>query len=230
MKIDIVTLFPEMFMGPFDYSIMDRAIKNDLVKIEIHDLRKYGIGKRRTVDDRPYSGGVGMILRADVVAAAISNIKLLISNKEKRKIVLMSPSGKKFRQEKAKEYSKLEQLILICGHYEGFDERVLKYVDEEITIGDYVLTGGELPAMVIADAVIRLIPGAIPKEEAIKFESFTKKNLVEYPQYTRPEEFEGLKVPGVLLSGNHSEIEKWKETQAIIKTRKNRPDLIKKEG
>ncbi|MBI1863884.1 tRNA (guanosine(37)-N1)-methyltransferase TrmD [Candidatus Woesebacteria bacterium] len=223
MKIDIVTLFPEMFKGPFDYSIMDRAIKNNLAKIEIHDLRKYGIGERRTVDDRPYSGGVGMILRVDVVVKAINEIK-----SKNSKVILLSAGGKKFTQQKASEYSKLENLILICGHYEGFDERILEYVDEEITVGDYVLTGGEIPSMVITDAVVRLIPGAIPKEDATKFESFTKRDLVEYPQYTRPEEFEGLKVPGVLLSGNHSEIEKWKEIKAIVKTKKNRPDLIKK--
>ncbi len=228
MKIDIVTLFPEMFKGPFDFSIMDRAIKNNLVNIQIHDLRKYGIGKRRTVDDRPYGGGIGMILRADVLATAISKLKGQILNEKKQKTILLSAAGKRFTQKKAQEYSKLDHIILICGHYEGFDERILKYVDEEITIGDYVLTGGEIPSMVIVDSVVRLIKGAIPKEDATKIESFSDENKLEYPQYTRPEEFEKEKVPEVLLSGNHSEIEKWRIDAANEKTKKNRPDLLAK--
>lgn len=226
-KIDIITLFPKMFDGPFSESILARAIEKGLIHVQIHDLRKWGIGERKTVDDRPYGGGVGMILRVDVVAAAIENFKSQITN-YKQKVILLSPSGKKFTQEKAKEYSKLDHLILIAGHYEGFDERITKFVDEEISIGDYVLTGGEIPAMVITDAVSRLIPGVLTKEDASKIESFSDPNMLEFPQYTRPETFNELKVPDILLTGNHKEIEKWRATEANKKTLENRPDLTRK--
>ena len=241
MKIDILTLFPEMFKGPFDKSIIKRAVDNNLVKINIHNLRKWAKDKHKTVDDRPYGGGAGMIIRVDIIDRAISKLKT-----QNSKIILLSPQGKIFNQRKAQNLSKLDHLILICGHYEGFDERVRKLVDEEISIGDYVLTGGEIPAMVIVDSVVRLIPGVLKKREATKFESFSSLNsefltlntppaprlrragkLLEYPQYTRPQKFKGLKVPEILLSGDHKEIEKWQKKQAILRTKKRRPELLK---
>ena len=241
MKIDILTLFPEMFKGPFDKSIIKRAVDNNLVKINIHNLRKWAKDKHKTVDDRPYGGGAGMIIRVDIIDRAISKLKT-----QNSKIILLSPQGKIFNQRKAQNLSKLDHLILICGHYEGFDERVRKLVDEEISIGDYVLTGGEIPAMVIVDSVVRLIPGVLKKREATKFESFSSLNsefltlnsppaprlrragkLLEYPQYTRPVEFKGSKVPEILLSGDHKQIEKWQKKQAILRTKKRRPELLK---
>lgn len=210
MKIDIVTLFPQMFDGPMNESIMWRAQDKNFLKLNIVDMRQFGIDERRTVDDKPYGGGAGMILRVDVIHSAISNLQLPISNKYKKKIVLLDATGEKFTQKKAYEYSKLDELVLICGHYEGIDHRVHEnLVDEVISIGDYVLTGGEIPAMVIADAVTRLIPNVI-KPESLAEESHTSMDS-EYPQYTRPEDYNGLKVPEVLLTGNHGEIEKWRK-------------------
>jgi len=223
MKIDILTLFPKMFTGPFDESIVKRAQDKGLVEINIHDLRAYGEGERKTVDDRPYGGGVGMILRVDIVDKAISNLK---TRAKGTKVVLLEAAGNKFTQEIAGELSKIDHLILIAGHYEGFDHRVQEHlVDEVISIGDYVLTGGELPAMVITDAVVRLIPGVLEKEGATKLESFTDPHLLEFPQYTRPDEYKDWKVPEILLSGNHKEIEKWRKEQSLKKTKKVRPDL-----
>ncbi len=220
MKIDIITLFPKMFNGPFDESIVRRAQNKSLVEINIHDLRKWAKDKRKTVDDRPYGGGTGMILMIEPIYEALKKIK-----NKKSKIILLSPRGRIFNQDKAREFSKLDHLILIAGHYEGFDERIEEHlVDEEISIGDYVLTGGELPAMVLIDAVVRLIPGVLEKEEATKFESFSEGNLLEYPQYTRPENFKGWKVPEILLSGNHAEIEKWRHQKALEKTKKTIAD------
>lgn len=194
-----------MFKGPFDYSIIKRAQQKKLVEVEFIDIRNFGIGKHKIVDDKPYGGGVGMILRVDVVDKALSNLK-------KTKTILLDARGKTFSQAKAKELAKLEQLVLIAGHYEGVDERVKKYlVDEAISIGDYVLTGGEIPAMVIVDAVVRLIPGVLEKPEAIVYESFSQlPNNLEHPQYTRPSNYRGWTVPGVLLSGDHKKIKQWK--------------------
>ncbi len=216
MQVDIITLFPEMFLGPFDHSIVKRAQDKGKIHIGIHNLRDWGIDKRGTVDGRPYGGGVGMILRIEPIYYALQEVKNMDLNS---KIVLTDPRGIKFTQSKAKEYSKLDKLIIICGHYEGIDERVREYlVDESVSIGDFVLTGGELPAMIITDAVTRLLPGVLKKPEATVFESFSGETLdarsqasdYEYPQYTRPEEFQGWKVPEVLLSGNHGEIKKWR--------------------
>lgn len=234
MKINILTLFPEMFEGPFNQSILRRAQDKSLVKIEIHNLRNWAIDKRGTVDDRPYGGGVGMILMIKPIDRALRTLKCKMKN-VKCKIILFSPQGKVFNQKKAQEFSKLDQLILICGHYEGIDERVSEYlVDEEISIGDYVLTGGEIPAMAVIDATIRLIPSVLEKTEATQKESFSPyainhkpKRLLEYPQYTRPENYKGLKVPKILLSGNHQEIKRWREKKALEKTKKRRPDLLK---
>ena len=207
MKIDILTLFPKMFSGPFDESIIKRAQDKKLVEIKIHDLRKWGLTERRTVDDRPYGGGVGMILRVDVIDNALKDLRTKNS-----RIILLDATGEKYTQTKVQELSKLENLILIAGHYEGVDHRVHEHlVDEVISIGDYVLTGGEIPAMVLTDSIVRLIPSVIAKEEATVIESFSEPGKVEFPQYTRPEVYKDWKVPEVLLSGNHKEIEKWRK-------------------
>jgi tRNA (guanine37-N1)-methyltransferase len=207
MKIDILTLFPEMFNGPFDASIIKRAESRDLIKVEVHDLRKWGEGTRRNVDDRPYGGGVGMILRVDIIDAALKDLKT-----KNAKVILLDAAGERYTQAKAREFSKLEHIILIAGHYEGVDHRVHEHlVDEVISIGDYVLTGGEIPAMVLTDSVIRLIPGVLGKDESSVDESHKEPGYLEYPQYTRPENYKGWEVPKVLLSGNHKEIEKWRK-------------------
>jgi tRNA (guanine37-N1)-methyltransferase len=220
MKITILTLFPNMFQGFLSESMIGRARKNGIVEIEIADLRKWGEGKHLTVDDSPYGGGAGMVLKVDILAQALRELKT-----KKAKIILLTPQGQKFNQKIARAMAKEKgDLILVCGHYEGFDERIRSLVDEELSIGDYVLTGGELPAAVVADAVVRLLPGVLGKEESHLSESF-EDNLLEYPQYTRPEEFEGQKVPEVLLSGNHAEIEKWRKAEAEKRTEKRRPDL-----
>lgn len=212
MQIHIVTLFPDMFKGPFDESIIKRAQDKSLVKINIHNLRKWAVDKRGSVDDKPYGGGVGMVIRPEPFFNAVADIKKGLYGKTK--VILLSASGTPYNQKKAQEYSKLDHLILLCGHYEGVDQRVADYlVDEEISIGNYVLTGGEIPSMVIIDSVIRLIPKVLKKPEAIINESFSK-NTLEYPQYTRPEDFKGYKVPQVLLSGNHKKIEEWKKEKA----------------
>lgn len=206
MRIDILTLFPEMFKGPFDESMILAAKKKGLVDIQIHDLRKWAIDARGSVDDRTYGGGKGMIIRVDVVDAALTEIK-----KKNSKVALLDAGGEKFTQVKAREFSKLDNLILIAGHYEGVDHRIHEHlVDEIISIGDYVLTGGEIPAMIVTDAVTRLIPGVLD-EKATQIESHSEKGILEYPQYTRPEEYNGWKVPEILLSGNHKEIEKWRK-------------------
>ena len=212
MRFDVVTLFPEMFVGPFDKSIVRRAINKQLVSVNLHDLRQWAVDERGTVDDRPYGGGVGMVLRPEPIEKAIQEATL--SQSGQKLIILMDPRGEKFNQTMAREFSKLDQLVLVCGRYEGVDQRVADYlVDRSVSIGDYVLTGGEIPAMVIVDAVTRLVPGVLEKSEATLFESFSEE-LLEYPQYTRPEIFNGKKVPSVLLSGNHTEIEKWRREQS----------------
>ncbi|OGG07095.1 tRNA (guanosine(37)-N1)-methyltransferase TrmD [Candidatus Gottesmanbacteria bacterium RIFCSPHIGHO2_01_FULL_42_12] len=209
MTFDIITLFPDMFKGPFDESIIKRAQDKKLVEVNFHNLRNWAVDKRGSVDDKPYGGGVGMVMRVEPIYNALQKIK---NPKVKSKVLLMDPRGEKFSQKKAREYSGLEQIIIICGHYEGIDERVKDHlVDEAISVGDYVLTGGEIPAMIITDAVTRLIPGVLTKAEATSIESFSSKNYKEFPQYTRPEEFNGWKVPEILLSGNHQEIAKWRK-------------------
>jgi tRNA (guanine37-N1)-methyltransferase len=223
MKIDILTLFPEMFKGPFDESIIKRAQDKKIVEIKIHNLRNWAKDKHRTVDDRPFGGGVGMVLMVEPINQALKSLK-----KKNAKTILLTPQGKVFNQKMAQKMSKENHLILICGHYEGIDERVREHlVDEEISIGDYVLTGGELPAMIVAETITRLIPGVLEKSEAIKNESFSPENTLEYPQYTRPAEFKGWKVPKVLLSGNHQKIEAWRKKKSLEKTKKRRPDLSK---
>lgn len=222
MKISIITLFPEVFDPILNSSIIKRAQKKEKVSFEFINIRNFGEGKHQVVDDKPYGGGAGMVFKADILSKALNSIKV----KGRKLVILTSASGFVYRQSMAREFSKIEHLIIVCGHYEGIDQRFIdKYVDIEISIGDYVLTGGEIPAMIIADSVIRLLPGVLKKAEATINESFTE-NLLEGPQYTRPENFEGLKVPEVLLSGNHKEIEKWRKEESIKKTKKVRPDLI----
>lgn len=221
MKISIITLFPEVFIPILNSSILKRAQQKHKIEFQFINLRDFGEGKHQIVDGRPYGGGVGMILRADILAKAISSIK-----SEKSQVILTSATGKPYKQADAQRLSKRKDLIIICGHYEGIDQRFVdKYVDEEISIGDYVLTGGEIPAMVIIDSLTRLIPGVLAKPEAVQEESFSNFQL-EYPHYTRPEVFEGKKVPSVLVSGNHQEVAKWRLEQATNKTKKVRPDLI----
>lgn len=213
MIIDILTLFPNMFLGPFSESIIKRAQEKGLVSINLHNLRNWATDKRKTVDDRPYGGGPGMIIRVDIIDRALLDLKAKARSKN-LKTILLSPKGKVFNQKIAQKLSRLDHLILICGHYEGVDERVKKLVDEEISIGQYVLTGGELPAMVVVDAVVRLIPGVLGKKESLKEESFLEDNFLEYPQYTRPEEYKGMRVPKILLSGNHQKIRQWRMKKA----------------
>ena len=210
MRIDILTIFPEMFSGPFEESMVKRAREDGKVEIKIHNLRDWSEDKHKSVDDRPYGGGAGMVMRVDVIDRALDDLKLKMKS-EKCKVVLMSAKGKNYTQQDAKAYTQLEQLILIAGHYEGVDERVAKFlVDEELRIGDYVLTGGELPAMVVVDSVVRLLPGVLGNEASATEESHSQPGYLEYPQYTRPEEYNGWRVPEVLLGGNHAEIEKWR--------------------
>jgi len=218
-----------MFKGPFEESIVKRAQKKGLVEIKIHNLRDWAKDRRGTVDDKPYGGGVGMVMRVDIIDRALSTTG-------KSKTILLSPQGKVFNQKKASELAKLERLILICGHYEGVDQRVSDYlVDEEISIGDYVLTGGELPTMVLVDSVVRLVPGVLEKPEATEFESFSnytldakRYTLLEAPQYTRPENYKGWKVPEILLSGDHKKIAQWRKEKSLEKTKKLRPDLLRR--
>ncbi len=231
-KISIITLFPKMIQGFFEESIVKRAVEKKLVEIELINLRDFAINDYGSVDDRPYGGGVGMIMRVDVIYRALSkifNFQFSIFNKNpKSKVILTSPKGKQFNQKKAVEYSKLNRLIIIAGHYEGVDERVLEYVDEEVSLGDFVMTGGEITAAAITDAVVRLIPKVLKKAEATQLESFSEK-LLEYPQYTRPENFKGKKVPKVLLSGDHKKIEEWRIKMTYRETLKKRKDLLQRE-
>ena len=226
MKITVLTLFPDIFKPVLESSILGRAVKNGHIAYELVDIRQFGEGPHQVVDDRPYGGGVGMVFKADILVKALKSV---IQDTSKAHVILTSAAGTNYTQAKAKEYSTIEHLVIICGHYEGVDQRFIdSYVDEEISIGDYVLTGGEVPAMVIIDSITRLLPGVL-EAEATENESFTNPNLLEHPHYTRPEVFEGQAVPEVLLSGNHKEIKKWRDEQSEIKTRKNRPDLIQKD-
>ena len=210
MKIQIITLFPEMFEKVLGTSMLWKAQEKKLVEYKLINLRDFGIGPRKQVDDTPYGGGDGMLLRVEPLVEAIERAKSKVVSR-KAKVILLTPRGKKFNQAKAKTLASEEDLILVCARYEGYDERVTKFVDEQISIGDYVLTGGELPAMVVVDAVVRLIPGVLGGETSAEKESFSDGKTTEHPQYTRPENFRGLKVPNVLLSGNHAEIKKWRQ-------------------
>ncbi len=219
MKIDILTLFPGMFEGFLNESIIKRAIEQKKVEINIINFREFSHLSNHQVDDTPYGGGAGMVLRCEPLVEAIESVRT-----SKSKVILMCPQGKTFKEENAQSLSLESHLILVCGHYEGFDERIRNFVDEEISIGDYVLTGGEIPAMVVTDAITRLIPGVI-KKESWENESF-QNNLLDYPTFTKPSVFRGLKVPEVLLSGDHKKINEWRKTEQIKKTNAKRKDLI----
>lgn len=222
IKIDILTLFPDMFTGPFDESIIKRAIDNNLAEIEIHNLRKWGLGVHQMVDDRPYGGGVGMVFMIEPLFNAVRELK-----KENSWVIATSASGEKFNQKMAQELSTKDHIIIIAGHYEGYDQRILDHlVDQEISIGDFVMTGGELPAMIMLDTIIRLVPGVLVKEEAAQKESFSDSMKLEHPHYTRPDEFNGWSVPEVLRSGHHGNIDKWREEKSEEKSKKVRPDLV----
>ena len=221
MKIDVLTLFPGMFPGPLDESIIKRACESGRLQLGVHDLRDYTHDRHRTVDDRPFGGGPGMLMKPEPLFEAVEALR-----GEKTRVILTSPAGRPFRQQIARELAAEEHLLLVCGSYEGFDERVRQgLADDEISIGDYVLTNGALPAMVIIDAVTRLLPGVLGDDESSQDESFSGC-LLEYPQYTRPAEFRGMNVPEVLLSGDHAAIEKWRREQATVQTRQRRPDLL----
>ncbi len=222
MKIDVLTLFPEMFAGPLDESIVKRARAAGLLDLSVHNLRDYTHDRHRTVDDKPFGGGPGMLLKPEPIFEAVEHL----AHGETR-VILLSPSGRKFTQGLARELAPEKHLLLICGSYEGFDERVREALaDDQLSIGDYVLTNGALPAMVVIDAVTRLLPGVLGDDESSRDESFSH-GWLEYPQYTRPAEFRGMKVPEVLLSGNHAEIARWRAEQARIRTKEQRPDLLR---
>ena len=233
LSIKIITLFPG-FITDFveSFGIVKRAIKLKLLKLQAVNLRDFGLGLRQAVDDRPYGGGVGMVLRPDVLYKAISKHKS--ANKKMQRVILLTPQGKRFKQADAARLAKYDELVLVCGRYEGFDERVRQFVDEELSIGDFVLMGGELPALVISEAVMRLRPGVLGKDESVDKESFSE-NLLEYPQYTKPEvlrvkakgkRVKAMRVPKVLLTGHHKKINEWRHEEALKRTKKRRPDLI----
>ena len=231
MHIDVLTLFPEMFQVPFSFGIFKRAIDQGLVTINLHNIRDYTHDKHHTVDDYPYGGGAGMVLKPEPIFEAVESIKSDIHLEEEVSelpIILLTPQGRLFSQQIAQELSRYSHLILICGHYEGVDERVREHlVTDEISIGDYVLTGGELPAMVVIDAVVRLLPGVLGSE-ASPLDDSHASGLLEYPQYTRPAVYRGWPVPEVLLSGNHAQIAKWRREQIILRTLERRPELLDK--
>ncbi|MDD5382066.1 MAG: tRNA (guanosine(37)-N1)-methyltransferase TrmD [Candidatus Margulisbacteria bacterium] len=220
MIIEILTLFPEMFQGPLNESLLKKAQSKGLLSLKVTNLRDFTTDKHKTADDTPYGGGAGMVMKVEPIAKAISKVK-----SQKSKVISLCPTGKLLTQEKIKSLAKEEHLVLLCGHYEGIDERVRGLVDEEVSIGDYVLTGGEIPAMVLVDAVARHIPGVVKEEESVKKDSFYE-GLLDYPSYTKPEEFEGRKVPEVLLSGHHAEIDRWRRKEALRRTLFRRPDLL----
>ena len=221
MKIDILTIFPHMFDNIFKESIIKRAIENKRVEIRIVDFREYSKDPHKKVDDTPYGGGAGMVLTPDPIFSCVDSLK-----DEDTKVILLTPDGEQYKQKKAYELSKEKHLIIICGHYEGFDERIRALADLEISIGDYVLTGGEIPAMVLVDSVVRLIPGVINEKSHLE-DSFNENYLLDYPTYTKPRVYRGMEVPEVLVSGNHEKINAWRQEQSLKKTKERRPDLLK---
>jgi tRNA (guanine37-N1)-methyltransferase len=226
VKFHIVTIFPEFFRGPFEHGVIQKAREAELIEIQVHDLRTWTYDRHRTVDDRPFGGGEGMLLKAAPIFEAVEAV--WPERTERSKVILLSAQGKKFDQAKAREFSGLKELLLICGRYEGVDERVAEHLaDEELSIGDYVLSGGELAAAVVVDAVARLQAGVLGNETSSVDESFGETGLLDWPQYTRPAEFRGWKVPDVLIGGNHEEVRKWRRNAAREKTQRQRPDLLR---
>lgn len=219
LQVDVITLFPELFDLPLRTSVIGRAIERGLLQVTPHDLRQHGLGRHRSVDDYPYGGGAGMVLRPEPLQAAVQPLRDAGAH-----VILLDPAGERLTDALARQLSTLEHLALICGRYEGIDERARSLADHEVSIGDYVLTGGELPALVLIDVVARLVPGVIG-EASTDFDSFAA-GLLEYPQYTRPEEFEGQEVPPILLSGNHGEVDRWRRREALRRTLQRRPDLL----
>jgi tRNA (guanine37-N1)-methyltransferase len=229
MRFDIVTIFPEIFRGVFEFGIIRRAVEAGLIEIKVHDLRDYTYDRHRQVDDRPFGGGAGMVMKPEPLFRAVEAITHRATDAS---VVLLSPQGRLFDQRVAEEFSNLSQVVLICGRYEGVDERVVEsLINDEVSIGDYVLSGGEIPAMVVVDAATRLIPGALGCEQSAETESFARRGrwsgLLDYPHYTRPVEYRGMRAPDVLSSGNHAEIEAWRWRKALEKTLRRRPDLIR---
>ena len=222
MKIDILSIFPEMFDGAFSESIIKRAIEDNKVEINIHNFRDYTEDSHNKVDDTPYGGGAGMVLMCQPIVDCLDSIRTNDS-----KVILLTPSGKTYNQQMAYDLSKEKHLIFICGHYEGFDERITNFIDMEISIGHYVLTGGEIPAMAIVDSIVRLIPGVI-KEESHLEDSFNEDYLLDYPSYTKPRVFRGFEVPEVLISGDHKRIDEWRKEESLKRTKEKRPDLLER--
>ena len=223
IKFDCLTLFPEMFDGILEDSILKRAIENKLIEVELHNFRDFSNLKHKNVDDSPYGGGAGMVLMCPPIYDCLHSIEGF----EKAHKILLTPQGRKYTQDVAKELSKYEHIIMICGHYEGFDERIRSFVDDEISIGDYILTGGEIPAMALIDSVSRLVPGVLHNDDSAPTDSF-ENNLLECPQYTKPFNFMGMTVPEVLVSGNHKEIDKWRKEESLKRTKERRSDLLDK--
>ncbi|MEC1386181.1 tRNA (guanosine(37)-N1)-methyltransferase TrmD [Aerococcus viridans] len=224
MQIDVLSLFPEMFEGPMNTSIIGKAQEKGVANIDVMDFRKFAVNKHGHVDDYPYGGGAGMLLRVDPINDALEEIEGRHPDTKKR-VILMDPAGETFTQKHAESFAKDDHLIFICGHYEGYDERIRSYVTDEISVGDYVLTGGELGAMIVIDATVRLLEDAVGNEESITGDSFST-GLLEYPQYTRPAEYKGMTVPDVLMSGNHAKIADWKGKESLRRTYERRPDML----
>jgi len=223
MIFDILTLFPEMFASPLQQSILGKALERDLIDVRLHNIRDYAVDKHQTTDDRPFGGGEGMVMKPEPIVAALDAIR---GDGPEPRVVLLSPQGRLFHQGVAEELARCTRVVLVCGRYEGVDERVSRcFVDEELSLGDYILTGGELAAMVVVDVVTRLLPGVLGNAASAETESFTEP-ILEYPQYTRPQEFRGYAVPGILLSGNHLAIRRWRRGQALLRTQMRRPDLF----
>ncbi|MDR0724026.1 MAG: tRNA (guanosine(37)-N1)-methyltransferase TrmD [Endomicrobium sp.] len=231
MKIDILTVFPKMFRGPFTESLIGRATKNSILQIKVTDIRSFSKDKHKKVDDKPFGGGIGMVLKPEPLYDAIKSVGVKKRNNFYKDpythpyVIYMSPQGKTLNNEIIKKISKFKHLVFVCGHYEGIDERIINYVDEEISIGDYVLTGGEIPAMVVVDSVARMLPGVVKERASVENDSFYN-GFLDYPHYTRPAIFKGHKVPDVLLSGDHKKIEEWRKSKAYERTKERRPDLL----
>jgi tRNA (guanine37-N1)-methyltransferase len=228
VKLAVVTLFPELFAPFVETSFVKRAIEEQKLAVHLEPLREHGLGKHRSVDDTPYGGGLGMVMRVDCVVAAIESAERALGANEAAERVLLTPQGERLTQELVRELALLPELVLVCGRYEGFDERTREFVGREVSLGDFVLTGGEVAAMALIEACVRLIPGVLGNQDSVREESFSPalSGWLEYPQYTRPAEFRGAKVPDVLVSGNHAEIARWRTDQALARTEERRPDLV----